>query len=272
MKKYSLALWGWWARWFIHVGVLKYLEENEISITEVSWTSMWAIIWSMIAIKMSYLDIIDFAKDLNFFKLVDIDLKTWLLKWNKIEEKLLEIFWDKNIEDCEIPLKIISTNIEISESRVFDSWKIIDAIRASISLPWIFIPKEIDSEFYVDGWIMMNLPIDILSWKNVIAVSALKINTWKIVKEKNVLWINFKTGFWKNNYEIIKRSVIAMMKVNEEDSLRTKWKKIDLIRPNFWELDIMDFWKLDDFIELGYKEAKNSLSLEFSPPSGERGA
>jgi hypothetical protein len=34
--------------------------------------------------------------------------------------------------------------------------------------------------------------------------------------------MNFKTGFFKNNYEIIKRSVLAMMKVNEDNSLETK--------------------------------------------------
>ena len=256
MKKISLALWGWSARWFAHIWVLKYLEEKEIGIDEISGTSMWAIIWAMIAIRMKSNEILDFTKELNFLKLVDIDLKTWLLKWNKIEKKMAIVFWDKRIEDCKIPLKIIATNIEKSESKVFESWKIVDAIRASISLPWVFIPKEIEWESYVDWWIMMNLPIEVLNWVNILAVSALKINTWKIVKEKSFLWIKIKTGFLKNNYEIIKRSVIAMMKVNEDNSLRTVWKNITLIRPDFWKLDIIDFGKVDEFVEIGYEECK----------------
>ena len=256
MKKISLALWGWAARWLAHIWILKYLEEKEIEIGEISGTSMWAIVWAMAAIWMKSNDILNFTKELNFLKLVDIDLKTWLLKWNKIEEKIAIILWDKRIEDCKIPLKIVATNIEKSESKIFESWKIVDAVRASISLPWIFIPKEIDWESYVDWWIMMNLPIEVLEWNNILAVSALKINTWKIVKEKSFLWIKVKTGFLKNNYETIKRSVIAMMKVNEDNSLKTVWKNITLIRPKFWELDIIDFNKVDEFVEIGYEECR----------------
>jgi len=87
MKKYSLALWGWAARWLAHIWVFKYLEEKEIEITEISGTSMWAIIWSLISIWMSSKEIISFYDNLNFVKLLDIDLKTGLLKWKKIEKK-----------------------------------------------------------------------------------------------------------------------------------------------------------------------------------------
>lgn len=259
MKEYCLTLWGWWARWFIHLGVLKLLEEKDIKLTEISWSSMWAVIWAMIAIWMDYEEITNMAKDLNFLKLVDIDFRTWLLKWNKIENKFKEIFQNKKIEDTDIPLKIVATNIETSEPEVFKSWKIVDALRASISLPWIFVPKEIDKKLYIDWWIMMNLPIEALDWNDIIAVSSLKLNAWKIIKEKKVFWIKFKTGFWKNNYEIIKRSVLSMMKVNEDNSIRTPWKNIQLIRPVFWDLDITNFWKLDEFINLGYNEARKVL-------------
>lgn len=258
-KQYGLAL-GWWAaRWLAHIWVYKFLEENNIKVSEVSWTSMWAIIAAMIAIWKSNIDMIFFAKEINYLKLWDLDLKSWLLKWNKVEKKLSEIFWNMDIKDTKIPLKIVATNIETSETMIFTKWRIVDALRASISLPWIFIPKEIDGYLYVDGWIMMNLPIEVLSSKNIIASSALKINEWKIIKQKSFLWITFKTGFWKNNFEILKRSVISMMKVNEEISLNIKAKNIDLIRPDFWDLDIIDFNKVPEFVELGYKETKNVL-------------
>ena len=255
-KKYSLALWWWAARWFAHIWVLKYLEENNIEIDEISWTSMWALIWAFIAIWKNSEEIKDFAKNINFLALTDFDFKTWLLKGEKIEKKLREIFWDKKIENTIIPLKIIATNIEKAESETFTSGDIVDALRASISLPWIFTPKIIEGNSYVDWWIMMNLPIEALEWNNVIAISALKINTWGIIKEKKFLWVNIKTGFWKNNFEIIKRSVILMMKVNEDNSLRTKNKNIKFIRPDFWDLDVMHFNKIDEFIKIGYKEAK----------------
>ena len=256
IKKYSLALWWWAARWLAHIWVLKYLEEKEIEIAEISGTSMWALIGAFIAIWKNSEEIKDFAKKVNVLKLADFDLKTGLLKWKKIEKLLKEVFWDKKIEQTKIPLKIVATNIEKAESKIFTTWKIVDAIRASVSLPWIFTPKEINKEHFVDWWIMMNLPVEALEWKNIIAVSALKINTWEIVKEKKFLWLNIKTGFWKNNYEIIKRSVVLMMKVNEDNSLKTPNKNIKFIRPNFWELDIMHFNKVDEFYEIGFRDAK----------------
>jgi len=262
MKKISLALWGWAARGLIHIWVLKYLEEKNIEISEVSGTSMWAIIASMIAIWMNSKKIKDFAKSINILSLADFDLKSGLLKWKKVENKLKEVFGNKKIEETKIPLKIIATNIEKAESKVFDSWKIVDAVRASISLPWIFVPKKIDWESYVDGWIMMNLPIEVLDWKEILAVSALKITTWKIEKEKKFLGIKLKTWFWQNNYEIIKRSVILMMKVNEDRSFQTPWKSISLIRPNFWDLDIMHFSKVDEFEKIGYEAVKSSYKLQ----------
>jgi len=253
---YSLALWWWAARWFAHIWVLKYLEEKNIEIFEISGTSMGALIWSLIAIWKTSEEIRDFWNSVNFISLADFDFKTGLIKWKKVEKKLEEIFWDKKIEETKIPLKIVATNIETSESKVFTTWKIVDAIRASISLPGIFTPKEIEWEHYLDWWIMMNLPIEVLEWEKVIAVSALKINSWKIVKEKSFLWMNFKTGFWKNNYEIIKRSVVLMMSVNEKNSLENTSKEVKFIRPNFWDLDIMHFNKINEFIEIGYNEAE----------------
>lgn len=254
MKKYCLALWWGAARWFAHIWVLKYLEEKNIEIEEISWTSMWALIWALIAIWKSSDEIKEIWNSINFLSLADFDLKTGLLKWKKIEAKFKEIFWDKKIEDTIIPLKIVATNIEKSESRIFTTWNIVEALRASVSLPWIFVPKEIEWEFYVDWGIMMNLPIEALEWKNVLAISALKINSWKIVKENKILWINFKTGFWKNNYETLKRSIILMMKVNEDNSLKTPNKNITFVRPEFWKLDVIHFNKIDEFIEIGYNE------------------
>ena len=256
MKKISLALWGWAARGLIHIWVLKYLEEKNIEIEEISGTSMWAIIASLYAIWMSAQEIKDFAKSINILSLADFDFKSGLLKGDKIEKKLEEVLGDKKIEETKIPLKIVATNIGKAESKVFKSWKIVDAVRASLSLPGIFVPKKIDWESYVDGWIMMNLPIETLKWENILAVSALKINTWEIVKDKKFLGMNFKTWFWQNNYETIKRSVILMMKVNEDRSLQTANKNITLVRPEFWELDIMHFSKVDEFEKIGYDEMK----------------
>lgn len=258
-KQYSLAL-GWWAaRWLAHIWVIKYLEEKSIKITEVSGTSMWAIIGALYAIWKSSSEIEQIAKDINYFKLIDIDLKEGLLKWNKIYKHLENIFKDMQIEDLDIDLKIVATNVENWERKVFEKWKIIDALRASFSLPGIFKPHKVWKHSYIDGWVVNNLPIEALNWKEVIAVSALKKVNTELQRTRNILWMNFNAWFFNLNFQILQRTIILMMKQNEDRSLAHTNKNITLIYPDYGPLDFYSFREVDKLIEVWYKKAKEVI-------------
>ena len=258
-KKYSLALWWWAALWILHIWVIKYLEENDIKIKEISWTSMWALVASFYAIWKTSKYMRKFAKDVEYIKLLDFDLKNWLLKWNKIYKKLEEVFWDKKIEDLDIKLKIIATDIENGKKKVFTKWKIVDAVRASISLPWIFIPHEIKWKNYVDGWILNNLPIDDLEWKNIIAVSSIKSVTWLLKRKRKILWFNLNIWFFNMNFQILQRSLLLMMKGNEDASIANKKGDIILVRPDTNWFEFHSFNKVDGLINIWYNEIKGIL-------------
>lgn len=231
--------------------------EQEVLIDEISWSSMWAIIAALIAIWKTPQDILSLAKSLSYYKLLDTDFTLWLLKWNKIVQVLEEIFGDTKIQDTKIPLKITATNLDNWTLKIFSTWKIVDALRASFAIPWIFSPHIIDWKHYVDGWIIMNLPVQALSWENIIAVSALKMDFDTIIKTKKFLWFNVKSWFFENNFEILNRSLNLLMKTNEDISLLTVWKNIKFIRPCFNWIDAIDFDKVDQFVELGYNAIRN---------------
>lgn len=258
VKRYWLAL-GWWAaRWFAHIGVLKYIEDNDIQIREVSWTSMWAIIGALYVIWKTSEQIRKISHEIKILKLIDIDFRTGLLKWNKVEKKLYELFWDRKIEDHEIKLKIVATNLEEGKKVIFDKGRIVDAVRASLSLPWIFSPKDIEWVHYVDWWITCNLPIDVLRSKYCIWVTALKKVDWPLVHKKKVFWFNFKKWFFDLNYQILHRTILIMMKQNEDKSIEKK-ENLVLISPDFWDLDYYSFNKIDEIIEVWYKESEKQL-------------
>jgi predicted acylesterase/phospholipase RssA len=258
-KEYSLAL-GWWAaRGFIHIWVLKYLEERNIEIKEISGTSMWAIIGSLYAVWKTLDEIIQIASDINYLKLIDFDFKHGFLKWDKVQKLLDSIFWDIKIEELEIKLHIVATCIETWDREVFTSWRVSDAVRASLSLPGIFKPKQIGDNSYIDGWITTNLPIDVLKWKHIIWVSALKKLTWELSTKRKILWININKWFFNLNYQIIHRTILSMMKQNEERSLENvKWDFI-LIAPNFGKLDYYNFKQIEAFADIWYEETKNKI-------------
>ena len=258
-KQYSLALWGWAARGFIHIGVLQYLEEHNIEINEISGTSMWAIIWALYAIWKKPEEITQIAKDVNYLKLIDIDLKHWFLKWDKVQKLLDNIFWDIQIEELKIKLHIVATCLETWNREVFTSGKLSDAVRASLSLPGIFKPKQIWEFSYIDGWMTTNLPIDVLEWKNIIAVSAIKKVLWELSTKRAFLWMNINKWFLNLNYQILNRSFLIMMQQNEDRSLeKVKWDFI-FILPDFWKLDYYNFKDIDAFTLLWYNEIQNKI-------------
>lgn len=258
-EKYSLALWWGAARWFAHIWVIQYIEENDIGIEEISWTSMWAIVASLYAIWKTSEEMIEISKAINYIKLIDVSLKEGLLKGDKIYKKLHSIFWEILIEELNIPLKIIATSIYNWERKVFESWKIIDAIRASISLPGIFKPHSIEGELYMDGGIVNNLPIECLNGKNIIAVSALKKVNEDLQSKRKILWVDFNVWFFKLNFQILQRTLIFMMKQNEDRSLQAQGKNIILIEPEYGELDFNSFNKVDELVGVWYREAEKYI-------------
>jgi NTE family protein len=257
-KKCSLALGGGSFRWFIHIWVLKYLEEKNIEIVELAGASMWAIVASLIAVWKNSDDITKIAKSINFVRLIDVDLSFWFIKWKKVLKKLEELFWEIRIEDLKIPLKIVATNVETGGRKIFTEWRIADALRASLSLPWIFIPYKIWDSYYIDGWVVNNLPVDVLKWENIIWVSALKNMKWPLTSKTKILGFEMKASFFKFNSQIMRRMILYMMKQNETRSIKYK-KNAIIIRPNFWDLDFQDYNKVDEFVELGYEAAKKKL-------------
>lgn len=260
IKHYSLALWWWASRWFAHIWVLKYLEEKGIKIDELAWTSMWAIITSLTAIWKNWNEILEIFKQINYIKLLDLNLWYGGIAGKKLLKKFEEVFENIKIEDTKIPLKIIATNIETGERKIFENWKIIEALRASVSLPWIFSPHKIWEEYFVDGGVVNNLPVDVLKWENIIWVSALKNLQRKLKTKRKIAWINMNITRLEYHYEVLHKAILFMMKQNEDKSIENlDWKNAIIIRPNFWKLDYYSFDKIDEFVELGYLEAKNAF-------------
>jgi NTE family protein len=107
----SLALGGGGARGIVHVGVFRYLESHQTTITEISGTSAGAIVGAMIASGMSSDDMGDVLDKLNILKLADINLRTGFLKGEKLRAYFETLFGKTHIEDLHIPLTITATDI-----------------------------------------------------------------------------------------------------------------------------------------------------------------
>ena len=160
----GLALGGGAAKGIAHIGVLKAFEEERIPIHCISGTSAGALIASYHAFGRPAESILSICSELNLSKLLDFTLKRGgLFSTNSIREMIHRDLGDCQIEDAKIPLAICATDIETGEQLIFRKGNLADAVCASMAVPGLFVPVEIDGRILVDGGLVENVPISPLS-------------------------------------------------------------------------------------------------------------
>lgn len=90
----------------------------------------------------------------------------------------------------------------------------------------------------------------------------MKLEEEKINFEKTIFWIKFKKSFFFNIYFILHKTIIILMRQNEELSItksKNKNNNILLLTYNFDNLDYYSFNKIEEFIKIGYDKAKKII-------------
>jgi NTE family protein len=94
-------------------------------------------------------------------KLVSIRLtRLGFISSERIEEFMIETIGRLKFADLTVPCGIVATNLVTGEKKVFRSGSVARAVRASCSIPQIYLPVEIDGEYYVDGGLSEYLPVE----------------------------------------------------------------------------------------------------------------
>lgn len=75
--------------------------------------------------------------------------------------RLQGAFGDRAFADTRIPLHVVASDVYTGETVVLTQGKIVDAVRASIAIPLVWPPWEIDGRLLVDGAVSDPLPVDV---------------------------------------------------------------------------------------------------------------
>jgi NTE family protein len=78
-----------------------------------------------------------------------------------VMQRLRSAFGAERIEDMKIPLHLAATDFANGEQATFSSGPVIDAIRASMALPFMFSPWRIGDRLYIDGYMSDPLPVGV---------------------------------------------------------------------------------------------------------------
>lgn len=156
----GIALSGGGVKGFAHIGALKALCEIGIRPDIIAGTSAGSLAGALFADGYLPEEILKLFEDKGFKHFAEFTVwKGGLFKSDKFEQFLKNHLRAKKFEDLQIPLKVITTNIENGKTVIFDKGPIIPAILASCAFPIVFTPVRIDNEHYIDGGLLKNFPV-----------------------------------------------------------------------------------------------------------------
>jgi NTE family protein len=160
----GLALGGGAAKGVAHIGALKALEEEGITIDCIAGTSIGAFVAAYYAFGKSIDDMRTVALDLTFKSMASFSWKNsgGLFSTQPVREMLLRDLGNVNIEDAKIPLSISATDICTGEQVVFEKGSVADAVCASVAVPGLFSPVDLGGRKLVDGGIIENVPVSLV--------------------------------------------------------------------------------------------------------------
>lgn len=190
-KKVGLALGSGGWRGLAHLGVIKVLVKHGIPIDYIAGSSVGALVGGMydalenidkveeVMMGMGYRDL--------FRALSDPMSGSGILKGEKAMKFLRKYIGEKQIEDLKIPFGAVTTDLLTAETVVIKKGDLVEAIRASTSVPFIFEPVRKWGRLLVDGGTSAPIPVEIV--KEMGAEMVIAVNLYEKnfpVKEEEV--------------------------------------------------------------------------------------
>ena len=280
----GLVLSGGGARGLAHVGVLKVLEAERIPIDAIAGTSMGAIVGGLYASGMSATELehellkVEWAnvfaarvdrqhlsqrrkeEDFEISPLIELGIRDGELRVpagavsSRGLENLLRRFTlpVRDVQDFNrlpIPFRAVATDLETGAAVVLSHGDLALALRASMSVPGVFPPTEVDDRLLGDGGLVNNVPVDVARAMGVDVVIAVNIGTPLAGRET----LSSVVG-------ITAQMINILTEQNVQRSLATLGRSDVLVSPQLGALTAGDFAKVAEAIASGESGAQAALA------------
>lgn len=161
--KVGLALAAGGARGSAHAGVLKVLEREGIEISAIAGASIGAIVGGAYAAGIPAGRIEREWLDTGLPKVVRSFLPTFpragLSSGGELCKYLRALLGEVCVEELPIPFAAVACDVDTGETVVLKDGSLVDAVRASASIPGIFHPVRLGGRLLVDGGLVEPLPV-----------------------------------------------------------------------------------------------------------------
>lgn len=177
----GLVLGSGGARGLAHIGVIEGLEAHGYSIDRIAGCSIGALVGAVYA-SGNLPAFKNWMLELDFwdvFRLMDFTFNTTgFIKGEKVFDEIGD-FLSENIESLPIPFCAVATDLHKKKDIVFTKGNLFDAVRSSIAIPTVLLPREIGDNKYIDGGIVNPLPVNLIDRQSVDMVVAVNLNSKK---------------------------------------------------------------------------------------------
>jgi NTE family protein len=236
--KIGIAFSGGGVRGISHLGVLQALNEMNIFPTQVSGSSAGAIVGAMYCNGLAPEEILEIIIKTNYFKFMRPAISwTGILSMDLIEQLFIKYFAENDFSKLKIPLSIAATDLKKAKVVYFSQGQMIKPLMASSCIPGMFDPILIDGQYYIDGGVLNNLPIEPLEG---ICDSVIGVNCNQLPVEANI----------RNIKGLIERTVIMTMNYN----VYSRKSKCDFFiePPELAAYAVFDVKKASEIYRIGY--------------------
>ncbi|AZE47465.1 bifunctional outer membrane translocase [Pseudomonas chlororaphis] len=287
--KIGLVLSGGAARGLAHIGVLKALEEQGVKIDAIAGTSMGAVIGGLYASGYKIDELEKLALGIDWQQALsdappreDIpfrrkqDDRDFLVKQKLsfrddgslglplgviqgqnlallLESMLAHASDTRDFDKLPIPFRAVATDIASGEKVVFRKGHLPRVIRASMSIPAVFAPVELDGRLLVDGGMTDNIPLDVARDMGVDIAIVVDIGTPLRSRQQLATVV-----------DVLNQSITLMTRRNSEEQLATLHKNDVLIQPPLASFGVTDFGRAQEMIDAGYR-ATRILDARLAP-------
>jgi NTE family protein len=277
----GLALSGGGALGLAEIGVIQWMEENHIPVDRIAGTSMGSIIGAMYATGMSPAEIQKFVEKIDwdeaflpepgytqisyrrkqdrrdFLINAPLGLKHGLRGPNGFNSGHgVGLLLDRiafpesavaSFDDLPIPFRCVATDMLSGEGIVLRDGQLAQAVRASMAIPGVFTPVEINDRVLADGGMVQNIPVETALEMNADAVIAVELR----LPPGNLTQLETITG-------VLSRAVDVMITQNERRSLALANATVSIGMGGF---EVTDYARVKELVELGHQSAATQSAV-----------
>ena len=243
-KKVGLVLGSGASRGWAHIGVIEALEANGIKISMLAGASAGSFIGAAYAggglqkLKSFALEM-DWRRVLSFLDLAFP--RSGFIEGKKVAD-LIKLYTNiTNFEDLLIPLAMVATDMYNAEQVVFTKGSITEALRASMAVPGVLTPKQINHRWLVDGGVVNPLPVDVCRNMGADIIIAVDLNSERISRDvkssRDAVWEHNSKQIEKTRLEVVKTWVERYGSTGKSVSTRIdQWFSTSESSPHIFEV------------------------------------